>query len=73
MTGERDKDMKKKLLTILFTSLVMVLGLGGLTMFLYQKSEKVREAEAEAAAQELDIFLDNFDDNKETYDERVIT
>ena len=65
--------MKKKLLTILFTSLVMVLGLGGLTMFLYQKSEKVREAEAEAAAQELDIFLDNFDDNKETYDERVIT
>ena len=45
MTGERDKHMKKKLLTILFTSLVMILVLGGGTMFLYQKSEKVREAQ----------------------------
>lgn len=65
--------MKKKLLIILFTSLVMVLGLGGITLFLYQKSGKVQEAEEAAAAQELDIFLDNFDDNKENYEERVIT
>ena len=65
--------MKKKLFTILFTSLIMVLGLGGVTMFLYQKSEKVREAQTKAEEQELDIFLDNFSDGKETYDERVIT
>lgn len=65
--------MKKKLLTVLFTSLVMALALGGGSVFLYQKSQKVQEAEKKAAERELDIFLEDNANEKETYEERVIT
>lgn len=63
--------MKKKLLLVLFTSLVMLLAFGGISYVMYEKAKVVKEEEKKAAEQELDIFLE--DSKKEVYDAREIT
>ncbi len=63
--------MRKRLTTILITSLIMVLALGGVCFFVYRQNKKLQNAQKELKQQELDIFLDNSE--KQVFDERQIT
>lgn len=49
--------MKKRLILILITSIIMIAGLGGLSFYLYGEGQKILEEEKKQAAKELDILL----------------
>ena len=63
--------MKKVLLKVTITSLLMAIALGGVSVFLYKQSQNIQEQKNALAEQELDIILE--DDVKKVYEERDIT
>lgn len=63
--------MKKRLLQILITSMVMIVGLGGLCFFLYKRGQNVLEEEKKMAAKELDIISE--DSPKISFEESRVT
>lgn len=63
--------MKKILLKVGITSLLMAIALGGISIFLYKQSQSIQEKKNAQAEQELDIILE--DVSKKVYEEREIT
>lgn len=63
--------MKKILLKVAITSLLMALALGGVSVFLYKQSQSIQEKKNARAEQELDIILE--DSSKKVYEESEIT
>lgn len=63
--------MKKILLKVAITSLLMAVALGGISVFLYKQSKNIQERQNAQAEQELDIMLE--DVSKKVYEEREIT
>lgn len=63
--------MKKILLNVGITSLLMAVALIGVSIFLYKQSENIQERQNAQAEQELDIMLE--DVTKEVYEEYEIT
>lgn len=63
--------MKKILLKVGITSLLMAVALGGVSIFLYKQSQNMQERQNAQAEQELDIILEGV--SKEVYEEYEIT
>lgn len=63
--------MKKILLKVGITSLLMAIALGGASIFLYKQSQNIQERKNAQAEKELDILLE--DVSKKVYEEREIT
>lgn len=63
--------MKKILLKVGITSLLMAVALGGVSIFLYKQSQNMQERQNAQAEQELDIMLEGV--SKEVYEEHEIT
>ena len=63
--------MKKRIILILVTSIVMIVGLGGLSFYLYEKSQQILEQEQKQAEKELDILLEDY--SKVIFEEAKVT
>ena len=63
--------MKKILLKVAVTSLLMAVALGGISLFLYKQSQNILERQNAQAEQELDIMLEGV--SKKAYEENEIT
>lgn len=63
--------MKKRILQILITSIIMIAGLGGLSYYLYGRGQKLLNEEKKQASKELDIILE--DSSKVIFEESKVT